>query len=128
MKALLLAVTFLNFFHLCRAGENKGANASPVYTVAELPTASGADFLQPSRINNRGEVLGKLNFSSGPFAGGPHVGLFSSGVTTDLHLLVAGSETNRWSSPIDLNDLGQAVFYIGGVFDRSFLYETGALV
>jgi hypothetical protein len=100
------------------------------YTVRELPTASGADFLEPRRINNRGEVLGKLDFSTGPFLDDPHAGFFSGGTTIDLHLLVPGYETNDSSLPVDLNDRGQLIFraYDGVPWDRFFLYGPGQFI
>ena len=104
--------------------------AGVAYTARELPTASGADFLQPRKINNRGEVLGKLDFSTGPFDGDPHAGFFNGGTTIDLHLLVPGYDTNENSLPVDLNDRGQLIFRaLGGVsWDRFFLYGPGQFI
>jgi probable HAF family extracellular repeat protein len=94
------------------------------YTITVLPPASGADFFQPRRINNRGDVLGHLDASMGEFKDDPHAALYHKGVTIDLHLLVPGGETNRNSLPVGLNDRGEAIFHAENLY---FIYRRGRL-
>jgi hypothetical protein len=104
--------------------------SAPAYTVSTLP-AAGADFLAPLKINNHGEVLGVLDFSSGPFLDNAHVGLFTGGTTIDLHLLTLGAEPIENSLPLGLNDRGQVIFFAYTDLPstpRFFLYDDGQLV
>jgi hypothetical protein len=103
---------------------------APAYTISKLP-AAGADFLLPIKINLHGEVLGSLDFSSGPFLDNAHVGLFSGGTTIDLHLLTLGAEPIENSLPIGLNDHGQVIFFADDDLPsivQFFLYDDGQLV
>jgi len=97
------------------------------YTVVELPAAAGADFFVPRRINNRGEMAGNLDFSTGPFKDNAHAAFYRQGVTVDVHLL-AGGHTNLTSQFVDLNDRGQAILFVEGDTDgRYFIYRNGKL-
>jgi hypothetical protein len=112
------------------AADTPRNNPAPAYTISTLP-AAGADFLLPNKINNHGEVLGVLDFSSGPFLDNGHVGLFSGGVTIDLHLLTLGAEPIENSFPMGLNDRGQVIFFAADDLPsiiQFFLYDHGQLV
>ena len=123
--SLLLALTLVGLHSAAVASDAKPLPiAKHRYTVAALPPASGADFFQPRRINNRGDVVGHLDFSEGPFTDDPHAALYRKGVTIDLHLLVPGWETNHSSLPNDLNERGDAIFRVEGDY---FIYRNGQL-
>ena len=97
------------------------------YSVIELPAAAGADFFVPRRINNRGEMVGSLDFSTGPFKDNAHAAFYRQGVTVDVHL-PAGGHTNLTSQFADLNDRGQAILYVEGDTDgRYSIYHNGEL-
>jgi hypothetical protein len=129
-KSLLIALGIFSALTFCFAADKARKPSAVSYTVRELPTASGADFLEPRKINNRGEVLGKLDFSSGPFLDSAHAGFFSGGSTLDLHPAVPGAPTNASRLPIALNNRGQAVFYMLGVhpWDETFLYDGNRMI
>jgi hypothetical protein len=122
---ILLALTLAGLFPAAFAsGPQPLARAKHRYTITVLPPTSGADFFQPRRINNRGDVLGHLDASMGEFKDEPHAAFYHKGATIDLHLLVPGRETNRNSLPVDLNDRGDAVFHAGNLY---FIYRHGRL-
>jgi probable HAF family extracellular repeat protein len=124
-SSVLIALGIIIFASLSFAAQNPSA---AFYDVSELPTAEGTLGFGPRKINNRGDVLGKLTVES--HQGEVHAGLFSQGTNIDLHLLVPGGDTNHYSGPIALNDNGQVLFYAyGGIsWDRFFFYEQGHIV
>jgi hypothetical protein len=132
MKRLMLFA--LGFISIATVGFSAGTprnNPAPAYTVSKLPLAAGAAFLMPLQINNRGEILGGMHFSSGPFAFNAHLALVSGGTTIDLHLPIFGAGTPENSVPVGLNDHGQIIFFAytdlpGG--PHFFLYDHGQLV
>jgi uncharacterized membrane protein len=102
------------------------SDATPAgYRVTQLSTASGADFFQAKKINNRGEMVGTLDFSTGPYKDDPHAGFYSDGSVIDLHLLVPGNRKISGSLPTDLNDNGDVLFYTLDTLDISWVYSEG---
>jgi len=115
----------------CLAGllarESSAQVSSPRYTASLVPPPPDFDYFEPRRINNRGEMVGRLDASSGPYHDDSHAGFYSGGASIDLHLLVAnrGQDT---SLPIALNDQGQVLFRaLGSGLERSYLYQNGTV-
>ncbi|HMJ66787.1 MAG TPA: hypothetical protein VK615_15710, partial [Candidatus Binatia bacterium] len=46
------------------------------YTVTELTPPPGWDFFEPRKLNNRGEMLGHLDASTGPYKDEPHAAFY----------------------------------------------------
>jgi len=82
----------------------------PLFTVQEIPPPPTFDFLEPKRINSRGDILGKGDASTGVYADQPHAALYHDGRTVDLHLLLPPDVSHSSTLALDLNDRGQAVF------------------
>lgn len=76
-------------------------------------------------INNRGQVVGKMNILSTPVP--EHAFLYSEGVTTDLGALPG----TRTSMATDINDAGQVVGWSQGTGQNplvhAFLYSGGTM-
>src|SRR5881628_3502508 len=91
------------------------------YVVTELTPPAGWDYFEPRKLNNRGEMIGHLDASTGPYKDEPHAAFYGGGIVTDLHLLLPDAATARSSLPTALNDSGVAIFYVQGSRDRSIL-------
>jgi uncharacterized membrane protein len=101
------------------------ASLPAAYRVTQLPTASGADFFEAKRINNRGEMVGTLDSSTGPYKDQPHAGFYSQGRVIDLHLLVPGNLQIPGSLPTDLNGQGEVLFYTLAGLNVTWVYSHG---
>jgi uncharacterized membrane protein len=99
------------------------------YDVAELAAPATFDFISPLRINNRGDVLGNADASTGPYADEPHAAFVRKGNAIDLHLLVPDHELVRVSLGVDLNHHGQVLFRVenGDPVSRHYVYHNGRL-
>jgi probable HAF family extracellular repeat protein len=106
------------------AGDACAPPPLPRYSVTAVAPAPGFDYFEPKRINNRGEMVGRLDASTGIYQDESHAGFHMAGSTLDLHLMVPGRDTDRTSLPIDLNDNGQLLFYSD---QESWLYQDGHL-
>src|SRR5262245_52089186 len=116
MNAISLNVLIVCGLSLCQgiAQEPSVTPAVPRYSIKALPAPRGFDFFQPSRINNRGEILGHADASRGVFKDHPHAAFYRRGRTIDLHLLAPGRRRNPNSLPVDLNDNGLLLFRLSG--------------
>lgn len=104
--------------------------AAARYTVTRIVPPEGWDYFQPRKVNDRGQMIGRLDASTGPFKDESHAGFYSRGRVTDMHVLARGWERLSASLPLDLNDHGVGIFYgMGdGPRDRTFLYHNGRLL
>lgn len=105
-----------------------GLLSAPRFTVTLVPPPPpDFDYFEPRRLNNRGEIIGRLDASSGPYHDDSHAGLYSGGISIDLHLLIA-ERGHVVSLPVALNDRGQVLFRgLSPEPERAFLYESGAV-
>ena len=69
VKVLLIAVVVL----ACSLGQ---AVAAGRYTVTAILPPRGFDYFEPRRINDAGQMIGRLDASTGPFQDSPHVGFY----------------------------------------------------
>src|SRR5689334_8988451 len=107
------------------AGSLRYAEAAPRrYVVNAIPPVAGFDYFEGRKINNRGEVLGRLDASTGEFKDIPHAGLYRNGVSMDLQQAIPGAAGDGGSLPVDLNNRGQALFRVE---DEYWIYEDGGL-
>ena len=88
---------------------SQGSDPTPAaagYTIAALPVPPDFDYFEPRKINENGEIAGRLDASFGPYKDDSHAGFHSAGLTVDLHPLVA-EDGSLTSGVIDLNDRGE---------------------
>jgi hypothetical protein len=106
------------------------STAAPRYTVTAILPPAQFDYFEPRNINDRGQMLGRLDASTGPFKDNSHTGFYERGRVIDLHLHVPNSHRLSSSLPLDLNDHGVALFYGqgDGSRDRTFIYHHGRII
>jgi hypothetical protein len=108
------------------AGSLGDVKAAPRrYVVNAIPPVAGFDYFEGRKINTRGEVLGRLDASTGEFKDIPHAGLYRNGVSIDLHQTIPGVAGDGGSLPVDLNNRGQALFRVQ---DEYWIYDDGGIV
>src|SRR3954462_2182279 len=74
------------------------------YSARAVGPAPGFDYFEPRKINNKGEVLGRLDASTEIYKDHSHAGFYTEGNTLDLQLLLPTGQTDPSSLPVDLND------------------------
>jgi probable HAF family extracellular repeat protein len=94
--------------------------AAARYSATLIPSLGGP-FIEPSAINNRGEVVG---FSTFDGTGAAHAFLYSNGLTRDL-----GTLGGRESFARDVNDSGVVVGWseTADLSERAFRYIDGTM-
>ncbi len=116
---------------ICLAGlfamDSSGQPTSPRFAVTLVPPPPDFDYFEPRRVNDRGDMVGRLDASSGPYHDDSHAGLYSDGVSIDFHLLVS-DRGHDVSLPVALNDRGQVLFRgLGPQPEHAYLYQSGGV-
>lgn len=86
-------------------------------------------YLNPSAANNNGWVVGHWNGQSSSFIWSKALGLRAFDVDGYFKSSLTKNDTNNFSTPIALNDLGQVIgtYYTHSRGNRPFLWDNGVL-